>query len=263
MNLCRIFNAGRFFSRGCGKHPRRVIESCELIYVVSGKLELFEEQRVFSVGAGERLLLFPGRIHGGVSPYERDLSFFWLHFMPEDKTTAEELEELPQHAPVGDRELFATCMQLILTEQRKPAASHAIRQHLLAVLLEDSARLPPCQNSENHVKVLAEKAFNYIALHFSESISTSAIAREFDCHPDYLSRLYSQTYRCTIGQAIRAARINKACQLLENTVLPVKEIADLVGYGDVSYFRKQFEAQCALSPHKYRKLRNFGHVNTE
>ena len=80
-------NGGLFVSRGKGTHPTRVIDSHELIFVRSGILELFEEERRFRLGPGEALVLWPGRRHGGAAPYPPDLSFFWIHFnIPKDQT---------------------------------------------------------------------------------------------------------------------------------------------------------------------------------
>ena len=73
-------NAGLFISRGEGIHPTRVIGSYELIFVRQGRLGMFEGRRRFELGAGQTLLLWPGRKHGGTIPYPRDLSFYWIHF---------------------------------------------------------------------------------------------------------------------------------------------------------------------------------------
>ncbi|HBP06964.1 MAG TPA: AraC family transcriptional regulator, partial [Lentisphaeria bacterium] len=57
METVRMLNAGRFVSRGRGRHGTRVIDSYELIYVDAGKLEMFEAGRTFRLSAGEWLLL--------------------------------------------------------------------------------------------------------------------------------------------------------------------------------------------------------------
>ena len=77
-------NGGRFISRGRGKHPIRRIDSDELIYVLHGKLEIFEDKQIFAVNAGEWLILKRGRRHGGLSDFGKDLSFFWVHFIDEN-----------------------------------------------------------------------------------------------------------------------------------------------------------------------------------
>ena len=55
----RATNGGLFVSRGVGMHPRRVIDSFELIYVKRGVLAIEECGRRFDVGAEETLILWP------------------------------------------------------------------------------------------------------------------------------------------------------------------------------------------------------------
>jgi hypothetical protein len=70
----QTLNGGLFISRGQGTHPDRVIGSWELIFVREGVLRVEEEQKPFKVGAGESLLLWPGRRHRGTGEYPPDLS---------------------------------------------------------------------------------------------------------------------------------------------------------------------------------------------
>ena len=67
METVRMLNAGRFVSRGRGRHGTRVIDSYELIYVDAGKLEMFEAGRTFRLSAGEWLLLRRRQRCGGAA----------------------------------------------------------------------------------------------------------------------------------------------------------------------------------------------------
>ena len=111
-------NAGRFISRGHGRHPSRTIHSHELIYVLSGTLDMFEEDREFHLKKGERLLLFPERRHGGLSAYSPELSFFWMHFTPAEEEARNALRTSPQQLPVRDPEAFVAFCNLLLLEQK-------------------------------------------------------------------------------------------------------------------------------------------------
>ena len=77
----KALNGGLFISRGEGIHPRRVIESDELILVRRGTLHIREATTEFAVREGEALLLRAGRLHEGTRPFAPDLSFYWLHFL--------------------------------------------------------------------------------------------------------------------------------------------------------------------------------------
>ena len=218
-----FLSAGRFVSRGHGRHPVRTIDSLELIIVLSGRLDIFERE---------------------------DYACFAL--------------EEPC-APVASPEFAGAYLQLLLGEQRRgmlegEGTAQENLDALTAILLREALRTRAGGVGRT---ALTDAANQYIRIHFDEALTTSEIAAHLQCHPDYLSRLYSQVCGCTVGDAIRRERIRKACEMLERSNAPVKQIAYEAGYGDVSYFRKQFFRECAMTPKEYRNLRRRGHVNTE
>lgn len=265
--LCRVISAGRFISRGKGRHATRVIDSYELILVISGVLEMFEEERQFRIGAGEYLVLSPGRRHGGIGAYGADLSFFWCHFLPQSEAGATRLAALSGSAPAARPGRFADYFSLLLTEQRE--AGRAVESGgrsldlLGELLLAEAARPAAGENAVAAAGTIPEQAEELIRLHFEEAISTATLARELGCHPDYLGRLYRERFGCTVIDAINDARIAYAKRLLVNSHLSVKEIAFESGFNDPVYFRRQFFRRAAMTPGEYRRGRSGGHVNTE
>lgn len=49
-------------------------------------------------------------------------------------------------------------------------------------------------------------------------------------------------------------RMEKACEFLSKTDLPVKEISEWMGYEYQSHFTKQFKPYMHMSPSQYRDL---------
>jgi AraC-like DNA-binding protein len=78
-------------------------------------------------------------------------------------------------------------------------------------------------------------------------------AREIGYSTDH----YSRMFRRLTGQTPQAfqitRRVERARALLRETVLPIKEIAGMLGYADVFYFSRQFKAQTGQSPAAFRK----------
>ena len=48
-------------------------------------------------------------------------------------------------------------------------------------------------------------------------------------------------------------RMEKACEMLDKTDLPVREIAEWMDYEYQSHFTKQFRKEMGLSPTEYRE----------
>lgn len=57
----------------------------------------------------------------------------------------------------------------------------------------------------------------------------------------------------TVNDFIRAVRLKRASQLLENGQYNVNEIAFMVGFADVNYFRRCFKEQFGVTPREYGK----------
>ena len=54
-----FINGGKFISRGSGRHTTRTLDSMELIYVIGGTLDMFEEDVEFHLKTGDFLYLYP------------------------------------------------------------------------------------------------------------------------------------------------------------------------------------------------------------
>ena len=66
---------------------------------------------------------------------------------------------------------------------------------------------------------------------------------------------FRDTLNCSPGEFIRRLRIAKAAQRLNDTRLPIEEIAHQVGYRSVSAFSKTFKDTVGESPGRYRERR--------
>ncbi|MCW0342585.1 hypothetical protein NB703_000678 [Pantoea ananatis] len=63
--LIQVQNGGLFISRSVGTHPARRLTFWAIIFVERGQLTIRDYGELFSVQAGESLLLRPGHLHVG------------------------------------------------------------------------------------------------------------------------------------------------------------------------------------------------------
>lgn len=68
----------------------------------------------------------------------------------------------------------------------------------------------------------------------------------------YFSRLFRTSYNQTFLEYLTAYRIDRAVELLQQTDIPVREIAVRVGYTDANYFTKVFKRHLGVTPTEYR-----------
>ncbi len=267
---CKALQAGRFISRGKSRHSNRIIENWELIFVVSGTLDMREGDSEFHLEPGERLLLRPHRRHGGISDYVPELSFYWLHFLPRTPAAAAELEMLLPHAAVGNRAAMAEYFQLYLARQTDDPGNQLIRDLIWQLIFAEILRPvsgggagAPGRAAEVVPARLALAARRIIELNFFSRLNTSAIAAELHCNPDYLGRIYRENFGITITTEIVNRRMELVVRLLNDSVLSIKEIALRSGFEDVGHFRRMFFRRCAMTPHEFRAIHAPGRANSE
>ncbi len=259
-------NAGLLVSRGKGKHPERIINSYELIYVDSGTLELSEGNHNFTINKGETLLLYPGEIHRGTQIYPPDLRFYWIHFDIKNgpkENPANNHIFVPKHTKIEDPERLIELFRWFLDEQEtgilKSLTASLIVMMMLCLLSSEKNTNTKTKNRTH----LAEQIHQFILTEFDHDISTNTIAKHFGYNSDYLGRIYKMSYSRTIIEMIHYYRIKEAKRLLINNEQNIDNIAFTCGYHSSTYFRRIFRKQEGIPPFQFRRIYSRIHINTE
>jgi Response regulator containing CheY-like receiver domain and AraC-type DNA-binding domain len=251
----KALNAGYFMSRGIGKHADRTMNTFEIIYVSSGTLGIFEDDVEYNVKEGQAIILFPHRHHGGTRQFDKNLNFYWIHFLIDEKadTLGDNIMSLPQLIDLAKPEQFVELFRRFIKIQSQYSDSQImLNLVLLELLCELSNSTYPLEVPSQQV-LLANRAKQYIRLHLDEKITTSTIADALKSNPDYLGRIFKQVFRKTLTEFIQEHRLYKASKMLIESTHNINEIAYSCGYTDVDYFRKNFKKQYGISPNEYRK----------
>ena len=133
------------------------------------------------------------------------------------------------------------------------------------VLLEVEARIrrlaavavtPPAARATTPVRGTelhhVERMAQYIAMHYTESLSISVIAAAVGLHPGYAMPLFRAAFGVTLGNYLTQHRVAHAQRLLVTTEMAVVTVAFASGFGSVSRFYTAFSAACGQSPRAYR-----------
>lgn len=97
-------------------------------------------------------------------------------------------------------------------------------------------------------------ALDYIARHYTEPIRLADLAEHVGLSTYRLSHLMKEATGRTVLQHVHRLRIQQAQRLLEQTSQSCADIAYAVGFGDQSYFIKQFRKLTGIPPMRYRAL---------
>ena len=91
----------------------------------------------------------------------------------------------------------------------------------------------------------------YITEHFS-SVTTKELSHVFGYNQDYFNRLLKRFSGRSYTELLQSARIKAAASLLKTTRLPIESISQKVGYSNLGYFYRAFQAAYGCKPKEYR-----------
>ncbi|WP_337100392.1 ABC transporter substrate-binding protein [Paenibacillus sp. YIM B09110] len=99
---------------------------------------------------------------------------------------------------------------------------------------------------------LSEQIADYLKEHYRESISMETLVGRFHYSSHYLSRIFRRKYGCSPLEFLVRSRMNRAKSLLAEGSIPIRDIADSVGYTDMYYFSRLFKKQIGITPAQFK-----------
>jgi AraC family transcriptional regulator len=88
---------------------------------------------------------------------------------------------------------------------------------------------------------------------FREALRIEDVAREVDRHPAHVARIFRRHQGMTIGEYVRALRLDWATGQLTDSRKPLAVIAMEAGYADQSHFTRSFRRHTGSTPAEYRR----------
>lgn len=128
--------------------------------------------------------------------------------------------------------------------------SLALRQHALERVRDLTVQFSGSRGRPVNDMITAAK--NYLDEHYAGNISLESVADSIALSAPYLSRLFSSQIGKTFIDYLTDLRIAKACQLLREGRLSIKEVSSAVGYSDPNYFSRIFKRVIGKTPSEYR-----------
>ena len=97
------------------------------------------------------------------------------------------------------------------------------------------------------------EAMDYIGAHYNDpGITVGSIAQSLGISEGHLSHMFKKETDYTLLNYLTRYRIHKSMELLRDCRRKVYEVAELVGYKDVTYFSATFKKGVGISPSEYQ-----------
>ncbi|WP_190284800.1 response regulator [Bacillus sp. S3] len=98
-----------------------------------------------------------------------------------------------------------------------------------------------------------QKAVQIMIDQLDQSLSSSSIAKEVGLSRSHFSTMFKKAVGDSFSGFTEKMKIQAACDLLENTSLPLQEIGEKIGIQDGKYFSKWFKKCIGRTPSDYRQ----------
>lgn len=100
---------------------------------------------------------------------------------------------------------------------------------------------------------IASDIEKYIDEHLSEKITVDTLCRNFYAERHVIYEIFKSNFSDKPQNYIHKKQLKKAMDLLENTNMSVREVAESVGFSEYNYFIQFFKKKTGVSPLQYRK----------
>lgn len=259
-----IENVGRSFQIPVHWH-----DELEIIYVKSGFLTVSISGESYIGNPGDAFVVSPGNLHlmgsdtGAVDYYTFLFPLKNLSFRADDLLEDKLLEPLNSgHLMINPRindTAKELCEQLIEVYEAKNDESESqltaqikTKIILLQFILEMWKKGFIIENDTSGRNTVEKEMVSYIQQNYTGKISLKEFGEQFHLSEKYISRYFKEHFHITLSQYVTYLRLEHAKQLLQDTDIPVTEVAMQSGYQNVSYFIRSFKKTYEISPLKYR-----------
>lgn len=133
----------------------------------------------------------------------------------------------------------------------KPLDIEKFKKTISEVVENLDSEKKPFEYSANTI----EQVIEYIETHFSEDISLGELAKKYHFELSNISRMIKRYTGERYTDYVAKLRVEYAKKYLTETTRSIEEIAELVGYKSVRYFREIFMEYTGFTPSQYRKER--------
>ena len=241
----------------------------EIIYVKSGFLTVSISGENYIGKPGDAFVVSPGNLHfmgsqtGNVDYFTFLFPLKYISFRTDDILDDKLLEPLNSGHLMISPEIEDTvkeqCEQLVEIygakkeeSQSKITAQIKTKIILLQFILKLWKKGFIVENDTSGKNTVEKEMVSYIQQNFTGKILLKEFGKQFHLSEKYISRYFKEYFHITISQYVTYLRLEHAKQLLQDTDIPVTEVAMQSGYQNVSYFIRSFKKTYGMSPLKYR-----------
>jgi AraC-like DNA-binding protein len=227
-------------------------EEYQIEYFAAGSGSIFINNRWVQYAPGFFCFIPPGITHEVLLAQAPDLDNYSIKFR---YITDPRIGDPPREAfavPVAEEKqpLILGLLKKIVGEYVMdiPASPNSLKK-LLTLSYEFRDR-----EGSGETEDLITRVKHIINTDYSHPLRIADIAEQAGVSPEHLSRQFRKHSGETLAAYINYMRLHSSLIMLQNTTMPLKQIAVECGFKNVNYFTTQFRKRYTLTPKEVRKL---------
>jgi AraC-like DNA-binding protein len=248
----QVYDVLRFWERG------RVLSEFQIVYITRGEGSLETATAgAQTLRAGHVLLLFPGEWHRYRPTLKVGWDEHWLGFDGDSARLLLHNRVISPAKPVFDvgtdselMDAFARAIDLVKLEP--PGFQQTLAALVLEVLGHICSAHRMREAGEQGLQPIVREAKLLLAEQLVEPVDLAGLASHLAVSYSALRRAFKLHTGFSPHQYQLELRLSEAKKLLGGTVLPVKTIADKLGFQSPYYFSRLFKKKTGLSPEAWR-----------
>lgn len=256
-------------------YPLHWHEEMELIYIASGKGIITVQAERYEVREGDIVTIPPQTVHSTEQLHGEEMECFNILFrlsMLESEYGISKFtrclynhnKPVPCYLPAGDplNEKLKQPVQELIQNRKEGQTDYAlmIRAHLYAILYHIIHQRKESQREDSIMDTNYDKLkviLEYLQTHYTEPITVQQAADMCGFSASHFMKLFRELTGISFTQYVKCLRLDAAAEQLRSTAKRVSEIAEMVGFRNLSYFSRAFEEQYCLTPSAYREASRF------
>ena len=245
-------------------YPAHMHDPVEIAVVRKGYVNMTVNGTAYAMGPNTVMIVFPGMIHSYDSVSE-DVEGLFVGFSPDavDEFRNTLITMWPvvpmleiSECPAETEEAVEKLEEYSKAEGPCPLLLSYI--HLLAACLFTEFEL--VSSEEMNQGNFMYKVLYYIQQHSHENLTLESVAKEMGIGKSHLSHLFSQKLRINFRRFLNTIRIEKACILLQDTDMSIKEICYETGFESTRTFHRVFLEEQKITPVEFRSRMRRGNM---
>lgn len=131
-------------------------------------------------------------------------------------------------------------------------------QSLKAIFLSETAEIIASLNlGDSKFTPVVKQIISEVQNNICEDMNLKTLSYKYHMNASYLGQIFQKEVGCSFAQYVTNLKNSRAKDMILNTSMRINDIAQAVGYTDISYFYRKFKQSYGVSPATLREMRKY------